>query len=454
MSKPENPVLKEFITRAQEVDFDRAIAIAGITMPKKGEYQGPCPRCRQGVDRFSVNREKGVWNCRSCGGGRDAISLVIHCKDLPARGYGFLEACAMLLGEDIPEGGERESEEDRAARLERIAESERRAEAARAEKDRKQNDFRQKEVDRGRGIWLGAVDCRLMTADASAGARLIKAYLKARTGFDAVETIFHHIRFLPRATYWHGEDFGGRPLALYEGPALVMPIVGPDAKLTGSQTIWIDLNVKEKRRPVLWGLTKEGRLAGFAELDRGGADQPPRDEWVIAKYFEKISSKKMRGSLKGGLMPVAGNPGAARWVCGEGVEQAIAIAGPEGFRDDTFYCAAGSIGNMAGPADPKSAFNHPDIKMTDTRGRSRFVRVQGPVPKPDSEGDAMWIGEHVSELVLIADGDSELVATAAAMARAVARAHPTERQVDVWWPPAGMDFSDAMANAMAQGEDA
>ena len=77
---------------------------------------------------------------------------------------------------------------------------------------------------------------------------------------------------------------------------------------------------------------------------------------------------------------------------GEGVEQAIAIAGPEGFRDDTFYFAAGSIGNMAGPADPKSAFNHPDIKPTEKRGRSRAVRVQGPVPKPDSVTDTGFTG--------------------------------------------------------------
>lgn len=445
-------VVTLFITEARGVSFETACDRAGVPQAPRGkpEYQGPCPRCG-GKDRFAVNRKKSVWNCRGCGaGGRDGIGLAAHVKHLElSRRADLLEACSIVLGQPVPDEGERESEDERAARLERIAESERRAAEQRAAKDKSQNDFRQKEIDRGRGIWLNAVDCRFATPDGAFGYRLISAYLKARTGFDPAGSVFDHIRFLPRATYWHGEDYGGRPLALYEGPALVVPIVGPDAKLTGSQTIWIDLDVKPKRRPVLWGLTKEGRMAGFGELDRGGANRPPRDEWIASGYYARISSKKMRGSLKGSLMPVAGSPAANRWVGGEGVEQAIAIAGPEGFRDDTFYFAAGSIGNMAGPADPKSAFNHPALKMTDTKGRTRAVRVQGPVPKPDSEGDAMWIGDHVTELLLIADGDSEPVATASSMARAEARHGRDGRVVGTLWPPAGMDFSDAMAGAMS-----
>lgn len=449
----DNPALTEFIERARNVDFDDAIDLVGIKVPAGREYQGPCPKCRDGKDRFSINRAKGVWNCRQCGGGRGAISLVIHCHDLPSHGFGFLEACSMLLRESIPEGGGRESEEDRAARLARIAAAEAKASQNRENREKNDNAHRQREISQARGLWLNAVDCRLAVPEATEGARLISSYAKARTGFDPAGTIFDHIRYSPRATYWHGQDEMGRALALYTGPALVVPIVDVVARqITGSQTIWIDLSVKPKRRPVLWGLKPDGRKAGFSELEQGGAKVPPRDDWVSAGYYERISSKKMRGHKKGGVIPVAGEPSASRWLGGEGIETTLAIAGPEGFRDDTFYFAAGDIGNMAGPADKASDFSHPSLTMTDKRDRTRPVRVKGPVPKPDSEGEAMVIPDHVTELVLIADGDSEPVATASAMARARARHGAGGRAVEIVWPPAGMDFADAMAAAL-NGED-
>lgn len=454
MSK-DNPALKEFIERARNVDFDEAIDLVGIKVPASREYQGPCPKCRDGKDRFSINRTKGVWNCRNCGGGRDAISLVIHCHDLPAQGFGFLEACSMLLREPIPEGGERESEDDREARRSRIAEAEAKAAKNRADRGRKDNAHRRLEISRGRGLWLGAVDCRLMTPQATEGARIIRAYLKARTGSDACESIFEHLRYQPNATYWHGKDERRKPIPLYGGPAMVAPIVDVVSRhLTGSQTIWIDLRVKKKRRPLLWGLAEKGRDAGFPELEDGGAHNPPREDWVAAGYYERISSKKMRGHKKGSIIPVAGDPISSRWLGGEGIETTLAVAGPEGFRDDTFYFAAGDIGNMAGPAEKSSEFNHPTQTFVDAKGRTMPRRVAGPVPKPDSVGEAMVIPEHVTELVLIADGDSEPVATASAMARARARHGVGGRTVEIVWPPAGMDFADAMAAALNGDEDA
>jgi phage/plasmid primase-like uncharacterized protein len=42
-----------------------------------GEWIGPCPVCG-GKDRFSISPSKGLWNCRRCGVGGDAIDLVRH----------------------------------------------------------------------------------------------------------------------------------------------------------------------------------------------------------------------------------------------------------------------------------------------------------------------------------------------------------------------------------------
>ena len=118
------------------------------------------------------------------------------------------------------------------------------------------------------------------------------------------------------------------------------------------------------------------------------------------------------------------------------------MAAAEGFRPGTFYCAAGDLGNMAGPA--ADGFSHPVLKATDSRGRARAVRVAGPSPRAD--GAAMWVGEAVTQLVLLADGDSERVATAAAMARAKNRHAREGRTITVAWPPAPWgDFAEMAA---------
>ncbi len=87
----------------------------------------------------------------------------------------------------------------------------------------------------------------------------------------------------------------------------------------------------------------------------------------------------MRGSKKGGLIPLAGHPRMERWVGGEGIENTLAVARAENLRPDTFYFAAGDLGNLSGPADPASRFAHPTLKKEDTKGRLRAVMVQGPV---------------------------------------------------------------------------
>ncbi|MBB4952747.1 hypothetical protein H4S14_000789 [Agrobacterium vitis] len=443
-------IIDLFVADARAVSFADACDRLKVPKPKKGkpEHEGPCPRCG-GNDRFAVNRGKGVWNCRGCGaGGRDGIGLAAHMHQLDlGRRAEFLEACSIALDQAIPKEDECETDEEKAAREARIAASKAKAEADRLENQRKQNDFRQLEINRARGLWLNAVDCRLDNPVAQTGKHLISAYVKARTGFEPLESVFQNIRFIPSATYWHGTDEMGRPFPLYVGPALVAPFVDRDHHIVGSQTIWIDLDVVPKRRPMLFGVTKVGREAGFGERSQG-KQTGIKPEWIEAGFYEPLSSKKMRGAKKGGVMPIAGNPYSARWMGGEGIETTWAIAAPDGCRDDTFYFAAGDIGNMAGPADPKSAFDHTTLRKEDSAGRLRKVKVQGPIPKPDSEGEAIWIPDHVIDLILLADGDSEPVATASAMARAVARHGREGREVMPLWPPEGTDFADAIASVL------
>jgi hypothetical protein len=156
----------------------------------------------------------------------------------------------------------------------------------------------------------------------------------------------------------------------------------------------------------------------------------------------------MRGSKKGGVIPLAGDPSARRWLGGEGIENTLAFARWEGFRADTFYFAAGDLGNMAGPADPKYRRKHPTLTKPDRNGKERPIMVAGPVPlfREGDEPDAMVIPDDVDELALLGDGDSEPVMTASAMCRAKMRHARPGRLIPIIMPRAGTDFAAMLAD--------
>ncbi|HBF32670.1 CHC2 zinc finger domain-containing protein [Rhizobium sp.] len=420
-----DPIIKDFIERAKTVSVSRAADLLEIPLPKSGtEYQGPCPTCLDGVDRFSVNRGKGVFNCRNCGGGRDGIGLIAKWRRYDLRNWSeFLIACSEALVEAIPEAGKVETKEEREARERRTAKALQDADQERTKRDAVAEKKRQEAVTLGRNLWLNALDCVAAGEREAEGYALIRRYMRLRTGFWPHDGVFEHIRYWPRCTYYHGIDDFKRPIAIYTGAAMSIPFVNLDGKITGSQQIWIDLDAKPKFRPVL--------------IDQDG---------------KKLSSKKMHGAKKGSILPVFGDLYATRWVVGEGIENPAAWAGPEGWREDTFYCAAGDIGNLAGPRDPASDFYHPTLKKQDSAGRWKRVKVQGADPLPDKgPDDAMQIPAHVTDLLVLADGDSEPVQTAACLARMAARLERPGLNIQIQFPPANMDFSEAFS--AVQGED-
>jgi hypothetical protein len=407
-----NPAIDDFIGRAQDVSVTEAAGRLGIAI-KPGDKGQPCPICG-GRDRFSINAAKQKWNCRGCArGGSTGIGLVgfVRELDLHVRAQ-FLEACSTALGEELPEGGERETEEERDERARRNAEARRKREEKRAERERQQQAHRQRENDKARGIYRNA----LTAPHAEDG--VLREYLRLRTGYVMAEAVYVDLRFHPKLTYWHGLDDLDRPVSIYSGYAMVAPFVDLSERLIGSHLTWIDLSRSPKFRPDL-GLDEDG---------------------------DPLPTKKMRGSKAGGFIPVCGDIAARRWVGGEGIETVAAVAGYEGFDRRTFYFASGDLGNLAGPAEPSSFFRHPTLAKTDKLGRVRAVRVPGPVPRAgQGPGDALQIPAHVTSLVLLADGDSEFYFTAAAMARAKARFSQAGRAIDVWWPPKGMDFASLLS---------
>jgi hypothetical protein len=77
---------------AKMVPIEGELARRGIHPKGKTERCGPCPKCG-GDDRFSINTQKGVWNCRNCSKGGDVIALVQHLD-----GVDFITACETLTG--------------------------------------------------------------------------------------------------------------------------------------------------------------------------------------------------------------------------------------------------------------------------------------------------------------------------------------------------------------------
>jgi phage/plasmid primase-like uncharacterized protein len=79
--------------RAGAVPIEDELARRGFHLRGRIERAGPCPVCG-GTNRFSINTQKQLWNCRGCGKGGDVIDLVQHID-----GCDFNAACTTLIGE-------------------------------------------------------------------------------------------------------------------------------------------------------------------------------------------------------------------------------------------------------------------------------------------------------------------------------------------------------------------
>ena len=70
--------------KARAVPIEREIERRGILLRGSVDRCGPCPKCG-GDDRFSINTDKQVFNCRGCNVGGDVIELVEHPARKPAK---------------------------------------------------------------------------------------------------------------------------------------------------------------------------------------------------------------------------------------------------------------------------------------------------------------------------------------------------------------------------------
>ena len=91
MSAPVN--VATLIAQARAVPIEHELERRGVRLRGRVDRCGPCPVCG-GTDRFSINVQKQVWNCRGCRLGGDVIALVKHLDRTD-----FVAAVQILAGE-------------------------------------------------------------------------------------------------------------------------------------------------------------------------------------------------------------------------------------------------------------------------------------------------------------------------------------------------------------------
>ena len=283
------------------------------------EWVGPCPKCG-GSDRFGINADRGVYNCRSCGGG-DGISLVSL-----VLGLEFKDALSWLVGDitaslDPEEARRRKERADRQAR----------------ERARAASNERNKAINLAREIW---------NQGRPAENTMVRRYLKLR-GFSKkwLPELPECLRYHPKLRYTVWSD--GAWEAIHEGPAMLAMVQEPSGALIGVHRTWIDLETP----------------SGKAAIEHGGKAQP---------------AKKMLGSKKGGSIRLSGySEDRSVLVVGEGIETTLSAMVAADI-PDCDYWAGVDLGNMSGrrlpvenPKTGKSSTRMSDVP--DLSDRESFV---------------------------------------------------------------------------------
>ena len=280
------------LDEAKLIPVDQVLHLLGVPgLHRAGaERIGPCPICG-GTDRFGINAQTHVYNCRRCGiKGGDNIQLV---RDL--RGLDFKNALAFLAGEPVT-GLDAEEIERRKAKARAASEDQ----ARRAEAER------QKVIGLARDIWAEALPAQ---------GSPIHGYFEAR-GIPAARwpQLPHSLRFHPTLRYVvkEGRDW----IEVHRGPAMLAAMVASSGKLTAVHRTWIDLDQPK----------------GKARIERNGA---------------VLDAKKMLGSKKGSAIRLASADRGPVMVMAEGIETTATALASGSYPGAAFWCA-GDLGNISG----------------------------------------------------------------------------------------------------------
>lgn len=233
--------------RIAEARTRRALSVvigAAVPLKKQGaEYAGICPFHNDHSPSLNVNDRKGLWVCRVCDAGGDAISFV-------ERFYGksFHEAVEELAGAPYESSVAKFERKTREAAAEYSERPSRKWEADAEERAR---------MAQARSIWNRAVPPK---------GTLAESYLRGRA---ISKRLPPSLRFSPSLYFW--------PLKR-EMPALIAALQDSGGNITAVQRIFLDPATGKKAEPAKEAkrtkgpmhdgavrLGKPGRILGIAE---------------------------------------------------------------------------------------------------------------------------------------------------------------------------------------------
>jgi len=374
-------------------DVAHQLEILGPLRRHGVELVGPCPSCG-GRDRFSLNTNRQVFNCRHCGGGDVValVQLVLSCD--------FRAALDWMVG----------AREVQLSPEERKARQERQKQQAEA-REQKARELRERAISRARKIWSEGLP---------AEDTPVRGYLEIR-GFSraTLPEIPHSIRYHPALPYMV-EDGPGRWKEVHRGPAMIAAVQRPDRRFSAVHRTWIDL----------------GRPKGKITLDHIAPD---------------LSPKKVEGSMKGGAIRLshAGTGGTFdTLIMAEGIETTLSALVADPLPGAAFWAGV-SLSNMSGRRILRKA-------VARAHGLPEAgIRAAG---YPDmSDGRAFVPPPWTRRLIFVQDGDSDPESTRAQLLSGLRRAMALipELKAKIVVAPQGMDLNDVLigANAAAAGID-
>jgi hypothetical protein len=401
------------MARASRAEWENWIALArtrdihdvaveyGAHLKRDGhEWIGPCPICG-GRDRFAVNQQKRIFNCRGSGegtyGAGDAINLVMHVV-----GCDFIEAVERITGTPRPDRTRDENADERKKR-------EHRHQALAAE-------YARREADERAALEAKAARDEASIADIIKRAKPLDGtthadrYMRETRGLDPPRHLTGDLRFVQNLDYWGAGDNGSNePVLLANTPALIAIIRDALGDVIGISQTYLDPNEPRKWKPT----------------------GSPRN-----------SPKKIRGRKQGGMIRL-GRP-AETIAIAEGWENALAWwalgLGPE----EVMLAAAVDLGNLSGRATGQIAHK----KLVDPEGRPR--RMPNGLPDPKAPG--LILPQGIKSVIIIVDTDSESYATAGLLSVAVRRFYAQELNVELSFPPTGIDFNRYLLRELGREE--
>lgn len=413
-----DPDFEGWVQKARDARIEHVAEALGLRIPPRGEYQGPCPTCG-GKDRFSINTKKQVFNCRGAKGG-DVIEMVMH-----VNGSDFVQACEFINEEPPPRRGPTARPRDPAVERER-REERRDEEIARG---------RQESADLHRKIeaatalfergYLFGQEFPIGPIDGT----MAEDYLEAR-GIPLRAISAHDLRFVRALPY---KGFPDRPGAFSENGR---PLVDEEVELGAYHCMIAAVRDAQGR---VTGVHRTYLDSGKTTLDGG---KPPSGQPIkLRPPGDRTRNRAKKGTFRmGGGLIMLSEP-AETLAVAEGIETACAwrVLALEGWFEEAFagaaIAAAYSLGNMCGAAT--GSVPHP----SPTRNHPTATIANG---DPDMASVAIWIPRGVKRLILIGDGDSDPVATRAALCTGVERFRRFGLEVFVSMAPSGADWNDVL----------